>query len=138
MKNNFKTLQNLRSLSLSKCRYLIFIISILLIQCTSEPETSNPKLQIPNSKSQLMPASCKLPPVFTPGHDTILLPITILTDTCPKPRFFIVPVKEGGSYLYTYYDGDTATIRFKPPGVNMLPVVTRSVSPPLQLERGQG
>ena len=85
-----------------------------------------------------MPASCKLPPVLTPGQDTILLPKTITTDTCPKPRFFIVPVKEGGSYLYTYYDGDTATIRFKPPGVNMLPVVTRSVSPPLQLERGQG
>ena len=138
MKNNFKTLQNLRALSLSKCRYLIFIISILLIQCTSEPETSNPKLQIPNSKSQLMPASCKLPPVLTPGQDTILLPKTITTDTCPKPRTFQIPKKEGGSYLYTYYDGDTATIRFKPPGVNMLPVVTRSVSPPLQLERGQG
>ncbi|MES2592658.1 MAG: two-component regulator propeller domain-containing protein, partial [Bacteroidota bacterium] len=44
------------------------------------------------------------------------------------PKVFVIPTKAGGSYLYTYPNGDTAKIYFKAPVTKALPVVVTDLN----------
>ena len=104
---------------------LFFFLIFLFTQCTGnpEPETSNPSkvLSFGEDLGEVTKTrNFKLPLVFTPGLDTIKLPKTILTDTCPKPRYFNLPVKPGGSYTVHYVGGKTVKIDLLPPVVSPL------------------
>ena len=111
-----------RSQSLiSVIRYSLIILLILPVQCTENSKqkiiNSDPGKAIVKSDTLLnKPVAVSASLSGAPGQ-----PITVNSDTCPKPLTIAVPKAKGGSYII-YYETGPEKIPLLPPAVTFLPL----------------
>jgi signal transduction histidine kinase/streptogramin lyase len=100
--------------------YLLFLMALMILfaSCSQKQEKVLSGPNKTNEKGYTDPLT------YTPGVDTVALPVVISTHTRPKSRYFNVPVKSGGSYTVHYPEGSVKHIDLQPPVTVLLPIVT--------------
>ncbi|NBC83116.1 MAG: hypothetical protein GVY19_07015 [Bacteroidetes bacterium] len=100
--------------------YLLFVVTFV-IQITSCAQNQDKDL---SASKETKEKNYTHPLIYTPGTDTVALPMVISLKTCPKPRYVDIPEKPGGFYTVHHAEGNEEKIDLKPPETISLPIVT--------------
>jgi len=99
---------------------IIFVLILLFSFIACDKNHTNDKNKSEKNDTILVNSKSKIANKSVP-------PVIVLLDNCPKPRIVVIPKVAGGCYTFTTEKG-IKKIDLKPPVINRLPIVSRTVN----------